>query len=505
MLSSVRADEDETIVTSLIAAGASTEPVDSSGNKAAHYATNADIRIALGLRPMTPRETQTMGGQRDLTMARRASVVNVAKDVASLFNSISDGDVDQVLAILDAGVDVDSRDDDGNTPLILAAEGEHAIVEKLLERGANIDSQNRNGLTALIAAVKYEDPALVAIFIKAGATLDLRDRKGRRAADFAKECDKTVEREMAQLFGLNNGKKAIKVKGRHARRRKSMVNVDATMRKMFEIVGEGDVIQLREMLDQGCSVNAADDDGNTALIFAAESEPLIVELLISAGATIDQPNNAGITPLMVAVRNEEMESIRFLIESGASTACCNKQGQTVIELARESGSESVMRACLGLGDGPSGPRSKTPVALPMEVMRRGSLPSCTGVSRRVRVLLESVTEGDIERMRRLLDMGIELESQDDVGNVALHFAAEGEPKLCRELIERGAKPDIQNKQGTTPLMAAISFGDVDCVKLLIEAGARIDLVDRNGLTALELAQGTKKSMMISLTKQGKSG
>jgi hypothetical protein len=53
-------------------------------------------------------------------------------------------------AQLDAGVPVDSLDDDENTPLIIAAEGEDLIVELLLERGADIDKQNRNGVTALV-------------------------------------------------------------------------------------------------------------------------------------------------------------------------------------------------------------------------------------------------------------------------------------------------------------------------------------------------------------------
>merc|ERR1719478_466198 len=108
----------------------------------------------------------------------------------------------QVIEHLDMGVPVDSTDDDQNTPLIIAAEGEELIVETLLERGAAIDKQNRNGVTALIAAVKHEEVALVAILIAAGATTTLRDRKGRTAAEFAKECDESVQSEMLKLFNV---------------------------------------------------------------------------------------------------------------------------------------------------------------------------------------------------------------------------------------------------------------------------------------------------------------
>ena len=146
--------EDEAIIKHLLVAGARMDLCDESGRKAEDHATNADVRLALGLREHeTARKMKrTVDGLVAMDPAgRRASVTNVGRDVARLFDAVSNGDIDLVKDILDSGVAVDSRDNDGNTPLIIAAESEPGMVEQLLERGANVDLQNRNGVTAMVS------------------------------------------------------------------------------------------------------------------------------------------------------------------------------------------------------------------------------------------------------------------------------------------------------------------------------------------------------------------
>ena len=155
----------------------------------------------------------------------------------------------QVIEHLDMGVPVDSTDDDQNTPLIIAAEGEELIVETLLERGAAIDKQNRNGVTGM-SCRRYSAENIItrvprrarvsvdrsrqarrgcsrrdldccwrhvgrrtpihALYdvtsptcLLSAATTTLRDRKGRTAAEFAKECDESVQSEMLKLFNVS--------------------------------------------------------------------------------------------------------------------------------------------------------------------------------------------------------------------------------------------------------------------------------------------------------------
>jgi len=494
--------------------------IDKKGKQAATYATNADVRLALGLEEFTDKQGRRIStmpatgkAPRDASSKRRASVANVTTDVASLFEAISEGDYDIVLEQLNQGVAVNSLDDDGNTPLIMAAEGEEAIVELLLERGADVDTQNRNGVTALIAAVKYEDTDLVSTLLQAGAQTTIRDRKGRSAADFAGECAAHVQQNMLSLFDVKGAAKAQKA-GKNRRRRKSMVYVDQQTRELLEAVSNGNFPKVRELIADDYPVNAQDDDGNTALIYAAENEPLIVTALLKAGAQPDHQNRSGTTALMVAIRHQDMDSMRKLLAANASSSITNHDGKSPIDFARETGSEAIVRLVFGISENLESKERSKP-ALPMEVMRRGSLPSCSSQDRRTRAFFEAISEGDTTRVERILSIkreGLEpfdVNSLDDQLNCPLHFAVEGTPELVEMLLKYGAKIDMSNNEGLTPLMAALRFADVQSTEMLIqelqkrpdEKNAVLEAKDNKGRENTWYAESSGSSIIENLLRE----
>jgi uncharacterized protein len=71
----------------------------------------------------------------------------------ALTRAASEGDVRQVQALLDEGVDVNARDKAGGTALMRASVTGHAdIVRRLLDKGVNVNSTNKDGRTALMLA-----------------------------------------------------------------------------------------------------------------------------------------------------------------------------------------------------------------------------------------------------------------------------------------------------------------------------------------------------------------
>jgi ankyrin repeat protein len=101
----------------------------------------------------------------------------------------------------------------------------------------------------------------------------------------------------------------------------------------------------RALLAAGAPVNAVNRRGAAALHYACDSRPLsprwdpdaqrrVIELLVSAGATVDQPDRGGVTPLHRAVRARSPAAVAALLSAGADPhAATRKAGSTPLHLA----------------------------------------------------------------------------------------------------------------------------------------------------------------------------
>jgi ankyrin repeat protein len=101
----------------------------------------------------------------------------------------------------------------------------------------------------------------------------------------------------------------------------------------------------RALLAAGTPVNAVNRRGATALHYACDARPLsptwdpdgqrrLIELLVSVGATVDQPDRGGVTPLHRAVRARSPAAVAALLSAGADPrAATSKAGSTPLHLA----------------------------------------------------------------------------------------------------------------------------------------------------------------------------
>lgn len=82
------------------------------------------------------------------------------------------------------GANVNSIDDQGNTPLMLAArlvdqDVAIQVADRLLKLGANIDAQNKAGETALYRAVQRKKNKLIEFLVSNGANLAIANNQGQ--------------------------------------------------------------------------------------------------------------------------------------------------------------------------------------------------------------------------------------------------------------------------------------------------------------------------------------
>ena len=110
---------------------------------------------------------------------------------SDLINAVLQADTATVSALLAAGSDVNAKNRDGETVLILAAKyGYTDVVKALLAKGAEVNAKDPYlyGRTALLLAANNGHADVVKALLAEGADLNARDRFGDTALTCAKRC-----------------------------------------------------------------------------------------------------------------------------------------------------------------------------------------------------------------------------------------------------------------------------------------------------------------------------
>src|SRR5262245_46529721 len=121
-------------------------------------------------------------------------------------------------------------------------------------------------------------------------------------------------------------------------------------------------------------------------------------------------------------------------------------------------------------------------------------------------ILEAAVEGDTERVRGLLNKGVDIYTEDGWGGTALMFATSHcHSDVVALLLDRGAEVNEYSRWNRTPLMWAALYGCEETVRLLLNRGADASLKDQDGKTALMIANERNYAEIASLIRMACEG
>jgi len=124
------------------------------------------------------------------------------------------------------------------------------------------------------------------------------------------------------------------------------------------------------------------------------------------------------------------------------------------------------------------------------------------------MLCEAVEHGNLHKVRRLLNNGVDVNYKDWSGSV-LHIAcrARNLTKIVRELLGHdNIDVNVKNKQGDTPLHDVAYYNRVQCLKeLLCHPDIDITIKTADGMTAAEIAEQGGNKECIKHLKEFQEG
>ena len=238
--------------------------------------------------------------------------------------------------------------------------------------------------------------------------------------------------------------------------------------------------------------------------------------LLSKQPKLNEADEKGMTPLLVAIEARQRACVGLLVKAGADLDLRDKQGRSAFDYItnisdakdRAAMAAFVWRPSPGTPTGPvpwslesSAARGQT--NLTKMLLEMGSDPNAIG-TRGTTPLGEAALKGDVEGVRALIARGAQVSAVDQAGMQAIHDAALGDGgEVIRELMKHGADVNARSRgESQTPLHMAAAMGKVKAVEALLAVGADRGLKDANGRTAVEAAERAGLSDVVALLKVG---
>lgn len=389
-----------------------------------------------------------------------------------------------------------SRDGDSNTPFLFAVQktSKAEIINILLEAGANIEERDKNGYTPLMLALKknYANPEIALALIKNKANVHAVFHKA-----YSDE-DKMTPLMFAVSENSPNKAKVVQalIDAGADTDAKRAEDDSTPLLLAARYAQEPGIINI--LVRAGGYIELTNKYGYTPLMLAIrknESNPDIAIALIQNKADVNSAfekkydDEDKMTPLMYSVSEYMLNKpkvIRALIDYGADVNAKNiKDGYTALHFAAKNARDSEIVNMLVKAGADIEAKDKYGYTPLMIALRKN----------------DAYPDIAIALIKNNADVNaVFVENSATPLMMALGDFLSTKPKVIQALIDHGADVNAVNIGAMTPLMFAAGYSTEEIIKILIKAGADIDIKDKDNKTAEDFAWGNAKIRQKDLSK-----
>jgi ankyrin repeat protein len=406
--------------------------------------------------------------------------------------------------LLDHGADPDLLDDNLDTAFLIAArEGKEDILRILAARGADVNIKTSQGNSALNeAAGRLQSEAVVKTLLELPG-VDINQRNSESLTPFLSSITNTNVPVLKLLIKVSDTTAAdnLSFGALHLAAYKSTKEVAQIliesgldlhaldtykMTPFHRAVRCSNVAVLEYILELGADINSTSGDSPwTALHHACKSANLATaKSLLAHGADIEAvvPNDVSTTPLLRAVINNKIDLVEFLLDNVANIAPKAFNNYTALHICAWKNHPKICTLLLNRG------------GINIEALDNvGMTP-----------LLRAANSDNSEPVALILiKHGANTNAKASTGENALRLFLRSDMKsleLLTVLLEKEADINAVDKDGLSPLIKAVVYGQAPLVSAVLAKNPNIESTNNSQMTSLNIAswKGFKEIVILLL-------
>ena len=236
----------------------------------------------------------------------------------ALIMAVYNDSLPAVEKLLEDSADVNTKTEEGVTPLMYAAQnGDNDMVKFLIDKGANVNDKPDDGFTALSSSCLFNHLDVSITLIENNADINALNINGATPLMIAAAYGYYIITDMLLFYDANT-----EIQDSYGN---TALNIAATN-------GFDDIVSL--LLLKGAQIEAKDNEGYTPLMSAViNNNKNVVEVLLKNNADVNAQNNNGFTSLMIAIRNRKDSLIAILNSHPIDKEIKTKYGENTAEIA----------------------------------------------------------------------------------------------------------------------------------------------------------------------------